>query len=633
MVVQAQAPPPDGGACGSCGGVPLRRSTGCCAQRGTALPDTTKLLVVGAGPHALALCARLREPLADRWAEWPGNSVLFREGKGGRCHHVQRNAAHEGQHAKRDIVKAMYLTKHAPLDAEDMVVVDPRGSFMARWQSAFDLLGIQHLRSTRFVHLDPADQDALTVASERFDGPALVSGDKQRDEGRGGFGHFMELKGLLRRKEFHGPYDAPSTALFHAHCEQIARRYRLEDSLARGTVVALRPPVGGGDGCIEVDVDVGEGGPEDDADEGSSRRVHTVRAERVVFAGGFAAAPRWPAWAAEAKEQAAQAGAPSCAITHAHDLFDAGRVATSALDAGETVCVIGGALTACHLALAARSRLGYARATLLARREMATRQFDLDDPWMSIGRNARLAAYWSEPDAEARLAAARSARKCATASPEVLARVRKEAAAGRLDAREGVEVWAATWEPALAQGGGNDGGGGGGGGRGSWRLELSDGTTLCCSRVWLATGSDADVRLDPVLGPLAAPGSLLPPAGGTHSGLPGLTPELRWASGTELYIMGAYATLQLGPDALNLAGARAGAARVAAALGWEPREAIHIAGARAGAARAGGGGGATIDMASAGEKPQGDDQTAACGEQRKKRFAPRARARSRAVAM
>ena len=42
--------------------------------------------------------------------------------------------------------------------------------------------------------------------------------------------------------------------------------------------------------------------------------------------------------------------------------------------------------------------------------------------------------------------------------------------------------------------------------------------------------------------------------------------DLSWAPGTPLYAMGALAQLQLGPDALNLAGARGGSSRIFRAL-------------------------------------------------------------------
>jgi hypothetical protein len=37
---------------------------------------------------------------------------------------------------------------------------------------------------------------------------------------------------------------------------------------------------------------------------------------------------------------------------------------------------------------------------------------------------------------------------------------------------------------------------------------------------------------------------------------------LRWCDDWEVYVLGAYAALQLGPDAINLAGARVGSLRV-----------------------------------------------------------------------
>ena len=65
-----------------------------------------------------------------------------------------------------------------------------------------------------------------------------------------------------------------------------------------------------------------------------------------------------------------------------------------------------------------------------------------------------------------------------------------------------------------------------------------------------------------------------PPTGAVHAqraiplaaGLPQLQPDLAWAADVPLYVLGGFAQLQLGPDALNLAGSRAGSVRVAAAL-------------------------------------------------------------------
>jgi hypothetical protein len=69
----------------------------------------------------------------------------------------------------------------------------------------------------------------------------------------------------------------------------------------------------------------------------------------------------------------------------------------------------------------------------------------------------------------------------------------------------------------------------------------------------------------------------------THAGLPALQPSLEWKPGAGLWVLGAYAALQLGPGALNLAGARTGSRlvvdevwRVAGKEGWlQELRALH----------------------------------------------------------
>ena len=70
-----------------------------------------------------------------------------------------------------------------------------------------------------------------------------------------------------------------------------------------------------------------------------------------------------------------------------------------------------------------------------------------------------------------------------------------------------------------------------------------------------------DVSREPLLGGVLAQRPIE-----VVGGLPVLTDELAWDDATPLYVLGGFAQLQLGPDALNLAGARAGTVRVARAL-------------------------------------------------------------------
>jgi len=49
-------------------------------------------------------------------------------------------------------------------------------------------------------------------------------------------------------------------------------------------------------------------------------------------------------------------------------------------------------------------------------------------------------------------------------------------------------------------------------------------------------------------------------------GLPVLDNDLKWSKDCDAFIMGAYAALQLGPDAANLSGARVGAEKIVSAI-------------------------------------------------------------------
>jgi hypothetical protein len=72
-------------------------------------------------------------------------------------------------------------------------------------------------------------------------------------------------------------------------------------------------------------------------------------------------------------------------------------------------------------------------------------------------------------------------------------------------------------------------------------------------RLWLATGSALSAQADPLLSKLLQklPIPLV-------AGLPTVQSTLEWSPNSGVFVLGAYAALQLGPGALNLAGAKTG---------------------------------------------------------------------------
>ena len=93
---------------------------------------------------------------------------------------------------------------------------------------------------------------------------------------------------------------------------------------------------------------------------------------------------------------------------------------------------------------------------------------------------------------------------------------------------------------------------------GDIHVRFDNGCLMRYDYVWLATGGDFDLDIVPMFSSLAKQRPI-----DMCFGLPVLREDLSWDQDFPLYIMGAYAQLQLGADALNLAGARSGGALVA----------------------------------------------------------------------
>jgi cation diffusion facilitator CzcD-associated flavoprotein CzcO len=301
------------------------------------------------------------------------------------------------------------------------------------------------------------------------------------------------------RPEFRTHGYLPSTELFGAFCADVAARFRLGRVL-QAVSVGAAVPAGGG---VRLDTD-----------RGSCRA-------RVAVLATNPGRPRLPGWA-EGHDGVLHAEA----VDLRNRRFD-----------GRTVLVIGGGLTAAHMALGVAARGGHA--VIVARRSRRVRPFDTDPGWLGP---KEMNGFSKEPSFDRRVRLIREARDGGSIPP---------AYADALDRR--IEAGTVTWRTAtvLDARPGADG----------WQVTLAGGPELVVDEVWLATGWEYDVEAVPVFDAVR-PSHPAAIAGG----LPGLDTDLAWP-GTDVFVMGALAGLQLGPTALNLSGARQGAARITAAIG------------------------------------------------------------------
>jgi len=204
---------------------------------------------------------------------------------------------------------------------------------------------------------------------------------------------------------------------------------------------------------------------------------------------------------------------------------------------GGHVTVIGGGLSAAHLALGAVER--GARVTMLTRRRLMVRKFDVHPTWLGPRKRR---PFEAEPDPHRRRVMIDRARGGGSVPPRIRRQLDAAVSEGRLDLRERVQIVAVDdASPGL-------------------RLCLDDGQDTVCDQVWLATGGRVDAAADPLLRPLLEAHPV-----DVADGLPNLAADLSWP-GTNVHLAGAAASLVLGPTAGNLVGHRRAALRIVGAI-------------------------------------------------------------------
>ena len=204
--------------------------------------------------------------------------------------------------------------------------------------------------------------------------------------------------------------------------------------------------------------------------------------------------------------------------------------------AGETVAILGGGLSAAHLACGAVARGAHVQ--FLTRRSIQLRDFDTDPGWLG----PKLLREWAEePDPTTRIQSALRARDGGSMPAWMAKKVATLADDGHLTMHENMCVDSAQFDPT-----------------GRLHLTLDDQTTVVADRLWLATGTAPDITASRYLDGVIAD---LPVA----DGFPIIDDSLRLPN-LPIFITGRLATSILGPAAGNLWGAQRAAQCIAAAI-------------------------------------------------------------------
>lgn len=327
---------------------------------------------------------------------------------------------------------------------------------------------------------------------------------------------FEEIKDVPRNKYFRGPFQTPKTQLFGHYCEYLVDAYDLRNKVVKGEVTEVEPLSEACEGCygklFKIELACGS----------------VVLSKRVVLSIGHCNQKRVPFWTEESNWDEHPQHQP----VHVWDLVHSDAQSVSL--AGKEVMVVGGGLTSVQL-VEAGLRLGASHVHLLVRGDVKLRQFDSNLMWSGRLRHEKLSIFWAENSMTKRLETISDVRQGGTMPVEAKQRLEDLESSGLCSLREYTEVWEAKWSLEDR----------------AFNILLSDDTQVTVKALWLATGSEVDIENEQILRKVLENKPV-----NVVSGYPCLQQDLRWTSGWDLYMIGAYAALQIGPDAVNLSGAR-----------------------------------------------------------------------------
>ncbi|KAM3098439.1 SidA/IucD/PvdA family monooxygenase [Phormidesmis sp. 146-35] len=365
------------------------------------------------------------------------------------------------------------------------LVFDPSGTWMSRWNHQFAALEIPHLRSPAVHQPDPNSHALRTFAESR-------------------------------PNELFPPYDLPGTQLFQDFCQDVIRRWQLENCVCAAQVVRVKPL--SNRRCSRFCLELLDG--------------RTLIARRVVIANG-GGIPHVPEWVKQVPTNY-----PADRLLHSSQIDLRGLQLQ-----GERVLIIGGGLTSGHLAVGAIQR--GAQVLLMSRRTVYEKLFDADPGWLGP---KYLKDFWAEPDWYTRWQMIQQARNGGSMTPAMLTQLHRLQRDGRIVFYEQCQVSQARWN------------------EDHWQVCCDRAALHECiqhqplDRIWCATGSQLDATKHALLNDVfdTYPIDIV-------NGLPIVDECLRWRN-CELFIMGGLAALRTGPTARNLSGARAVSDRIVPAI-------------------------------------------------------------------
>lgn len=582
--------------------------------------DVKELLIIGAGPHSLTLLLRLLEPDPDLLSDKERHRRAIKNSQRRNIHDLKRHVKHlsRGPSATLSIkkkrnsttdtnrknssststcstkTKKKSRTKNSlynaynnreippPIDLEDILdkttIIDSYGEWLHGWKENFNTIGIKQLRSLMNAHADPYDHRSLEYYAEL---------SKRGNE-------LITLPHLLQRdKNFAGPYQVPSTKLFNDFHDLLIDAYGVKDVVERGFVkeIICKKQCSGNNNDEEPVFEIRCACPtifNDDTNDhhgdhddrtNANKTTRVMRAKRIVFAMGpnFASTDD-PSWLSSLRMRFIESNIKqeilSQRILQTKDIIPWLKKQQQQQQQSPSMykskpirlLIVGGGITSAQLAISASKSSWCEQITLIQRSCSLSRHFDVQNEWMGAARGKLLDKFWSS-DVETRAHKLKEARRGGSIPPEILSQLHSkyEESEGKLELVEEMEISHVDWNFDTEE----------------LEVTMDDEMSSMAQEydmIWLVTGCQNHVLKYPALASLlqSLPLKLV-------NGLPVLGKDLSWSDGVSnekepswkkvararCWCMGVLAGLELGPDALNLVGARQGSVRIAQSIRFD----------------------------------------------------------------
>lgn len=458
-----------------------------------------KIVIVGAGLNGLSAILRILDENPDMYDEFSRTQFYMNERHTANIFGKFRQVRDRIQSWK---TKGILSEKIQEL-RDKCMVIDPKNEWIQSWKSNFDAYEIPHLRSPFDIHPSPRDMRDLY---------AFAKNAQRTDE-------FTVMEHTHKKNEdYSGPYQLPGSKLFTDFCDMLVNTFGLEKILYQGKVVEIIPS----NETLQSNILILESGEK-------------IESKYVILALGPVMYKEPLFW--EPPPEHSDSLIKSCELCEALLRFRKDR---TYFERVKHVAIVGGGITSGHVAKIA---INYGcKVTLLLRSKIKVCQFDIPTKWMGKNRGKLLDNYKKLHDPCDKFRCCSRERQGGSFSPEVYHMLQKFVNDGSLSIIENCEIDSAYWNSSLQ----------------SWTVRLDFGENFNPNAIWLCTGTDVHVNQYPLILDLI---KKLPID--ICCGFPEIQPDLSWCEGSKIYVMGALASLQLGPDALNLAGARHGAVIVA----------------------------------------------------------------------